>query len=179
MKRKALAIIFIIVIVLSIASWLVYNQIIELQNQKSELQSQINNLQNQNSYLHDRISQLLEQFGENYTSPVKITAFVWEGGWLPIVGVTLYHPVSVTVRNYAAVNISGLELDVTLINNYDGAQIGRSGGALIDFLQAGETRRVEAGALANVGANLADAECVVKLMSGNTTLDEWTEAIGQ
>ena len=37
MKRKALAVILIIVIALSVASWLVYNQIGKMQNQVSEL----------------------------------------------------------------------------------------------------------------------------------------------
>lgn len=90
MKRKAL-VILIIVIALSVASWLVYNQISKLQNQISELRAQNDELQEQNSDLQDlinnQIRELQEQFNESYkNSPVRIVSVSYLGGFNPVVG---------------------------------------------------------------------------------------------
>ena len=82
-----------------------------------------------------------------------------------------------TIRNYAAVTVSGLSLTVKLINKDDGTQIGRSGYRDIDPLQAGETRIIRGEAYTTIGTSLDDAACVVTLKSGNTVLDEWTRSI--
>jgi FtsZ-binding cell division protein ZapB len=150
----------------------------ELKSKNSDLQNQTIWLQDQNRQLQDQVSQLLEQLGGNYGSPVKIIAFNWDGGFYPIVCVTLYHPVSVTIRNYAAVNVSGLSLTAKLINKYNNTQIGTSGGTdRIEPLQAGETRKISVGTYTTIGTSLDEAACVVTLKSGNTTLDEWTRNI--
>ncbi len=70
MKRKALALILIIVIALSIATWLVYNKISELESQNSELQEQLRELQEQ-------------------IESVKITEFEWESGFNYLGALTL------------------------------------------------------------------------------------------
>jgi hypothetical protein len=182
-KRKAIALILIIIIALSAASWLVYNQISDLQNQitelkaqNSELLSQNSELQSQNSYLQNRIDQLLGQFGENYSFPVKIVAVEFNQGY-PIVGVTLENTVKVTIKNYAAVNVTGLSLDTRLINGSDGNPIDISS-TDINLLQAGETLETWVTVYTNLGTSLVNAACVVTLKSGNTVLDELTQSVG-
>ena len=102
MHKRIVPAVILAIVALTVAAWLVHNQfsslqtqIAELQTQNSELQSQNSDLQNQTIWLQDQnrnlqeqISQLLEQYGENYSSPVKIVAFKWYGGFNPIVGVT-------------------------------------------------------------------------------------------
>jgi len=195
-KRITISIVLIAVIALTFAALLIHSQfsslqthlqtqIVELQNRNEELENQNADLQNQTIWLQDQnrklqgqISQLLEQLSGNCCSPVKIIAFGWDGGFYPIVGVTLYHPINVTVKNYAAVNVSGLSLTVKLINKYDNSQIGTSGGTYrIDPLQPGEARQIVVGAYTTIGTSLDDAACVVTLKSGNTVLDEWTRSI--
>jgi FtsZ-binding cell division protein ZapB len=192
MVKKRIVLSAVVVLVLTVTTLLIISQfsslqtqVADLQTRNSELESQNSDLQNQtiwlqdqNRQLQDQISQLLEQLDGNYGSPVKITAFEWDGGFYPIVGVTLYHPVNVTIRNYAAVNVSGLSLTARLINKYDNTQIGTSGGTdRIEPLQAGETREISVGAYTTIGTSLDEAACVVTLKSGNTVLDEWTRSI--
>lgn len=149
----------------------------DLKSQNGELQNQTTWLQDQNKELQDQISKL-EQPGGNYNHPVKIIAFEWLGGWFPMGGVTLYNPVNVTIRNDEIVTVSGLSMDVKLIDKYSGNQIGTSGGTnQIDPLQPGEVRTVGVGAYTSVGTSLDNAACVVSLKSGSTLLDEWTRSI--
>ena len=191
MKRKALAIVLIAIIAFALASWLVnsqfsalQNRISELQDQNDELEAKYSELENQNSilenqtiWLQDQNQQLQEHLG-NYSSPVKIIAFKWDGGWYYLGGVTMENPVSVTIRNYAPVNVCGLTLSVRLVRNYSDTQVGSVADVNIDPLGAGELRRINTEVLTSVGTIFARTDCVVTLMCGNTVLDNWTSNIG-
>jgi outer membrane murein-binding lipoprotein Lpp len=178
-KTIGLVIVGIVAVLLSVCVWQLSSQInglntqiAELQTQNRDLQNQTSALQEKNSQLEERLNDLLEQQGENYSSPVKITQFIWVGGFNPIVGVTLYHPVNVTITNEGATTANGLSLGVNLINKYDGSQIGTGGGTNIEALSAGETRDIRTGAYTSIGTSLADAACVVTLRQGDKVLDE-------
>jgi cell division protein FtsL len=175
-ERKVLVIVAAVATTLLIGALFVYIQISELQNQIRELKAQNSELQSQNSYLQNRVNQLLEQLGENFSSPVKIVAVEFNQGY-PIVGVTLEHSVKVTIKNYAAVNVTGLSLDARLINRSNGNQID-TGSTNINLLQAGETLETWVSVYTNLGTSLVNAACVVTLKSGNTVLDEFTQSVG-
>jgi FtsZ-binding cell division protein ZapB len=199
MKRKALAIILLTIIALSIAAWFVHTQISELQTQigvlqaqNSELQEQNSDLQGQNSELQDQNNGLQDQISElqNQKSSiqdklrellgvpsVKITAFSWEGGFNPYVGLLLAYPVNVTIQNKDVKPASGLVLSVKLVNKFTGAMIGMSGGTRIDSLNAGESQDISTMTFAGLNESLKDALCVVTLTFGNIVLDEWRHEI--
>jgi hypothetical protein len=171
MKRKALALILIIVIALSVASWLVYNQISDLQNQigelrtqNDELEDQIGKLQNQNSLLQDR---LIETYR---ASPVHIIS-VKMIGWTPIGGLTIGSRVNVTVQNNGSADISGLTLTVRLVNN--NTEIGRGYAQQIDWLRAGMSREFSGNIFYGLGSSF-EIESRVKL--GDVVLDEYIGA---
>jgi len=194
-RKVAVSVVTVAIVVLTVSAWFVYAQFIglqaqikDLQTQNSELESQISNLQSRiteledrNRQLKNRVIELMEQQGK-YTSPVKVTALEWIGGFNPIGSLTLAYPVNVTIQNKGDVDARGLSLTVKLINIYDGSQIGQSGGTNIsqigksgpvETLSPGETREIRAWTYCSLSESLADAACVVTLKQGNTVLDEW------
>ena len=110
MKRTAaLAIILITIIALSIVTWYVHNQI-------SDMQNQVGDLQVQNSELQDRLADFTHELAKERHLGVKLTAFMWDGGFYPMVCVTLSHPINVTVQNDEIIPVSGLTLTFTLVS---------------------------------------------------------------
>jgi hypothetical protein len=187
MKRTAaLAIILITVIALSIVTWYVHNQISDMQNQVGDLQVQKSELQDHNRDLEEQIAELQLQDREkqdrlaDFTHElakerhlgVKIRAFTWDGGFYPMVCVTLSHPINVTVQNDEIIPVSGLTLTFTLVSKDRGTQIGSQGATRIDRLNAGESREIGGAVYATIGTSLDDAVCVVTLTVGNIVLDE-------
>ena len=171
MKRKTLAFVLIVVIALSVASWLVYNQISDLQNQISELKSQndeledqIGRLQNQNSVLQDRLN---ETYG---ASPVHI-ASVKMIGWSPIGGLTIASKVNVTVQNHGFTDLSGLALTVRLVNN--NTEVGNGYVQQIDGLRAGESREFSGNIFYGLGSSF---QIESRLKLGDVVLDEYIGA---
>jgi len=180
-KGVTLSVVAITIVCLAASAWFINSHISSLNTQISELQTQNSNLQNQTIALYDqnlklgeRVNELLERLGENYSSAVKVVGFEWIGGFNPIVGVTLFDPINVTIKNDGATTVNGLSLGVRLINKYNDTQIGMSGGTNIDSLQSGETREIETGVYTTIGTNLDEAACVITLKSGSIVLDEWT-----
>jgi hypothetical protein len=168
MKRTALALFLIAIIVLSIAAWLVYSQISELQNQINELQAQSNELhdqigelQNQNSALQDKIDKMYA------SSPVQITA-VERIGWRPIVGLTIGSHVNVTVQNNGFTDLIGLTLIVRLVNN--NTEVGQGYVQQIDRLVAGGSREFSGDIFYGLGSSF-EIESIVKL--GDVVVDEY------
>lgn len=107
---------------------------------------------------------------------MAITAFWWEGGFHPIVGVTLIHPINVTLQNDDVTPVFGLALTAKLLHR--GIEIGGEGVTRIDRLDSGEKREISAvGPRTTIGTSLSDAMCVVRLTVGDIVLDEWVEAI--
>jgi len=178
-KAASLSIVALTIVCLAASAWLINSHIGSLNLQIADLQAQNSDLQNQTVVLHDqnrrlgeRVDELLERLGENYSSNAKIVGFEWIGGFNPIVGVTLFDPVNVTIRNDGANAVNGLSLGVRLINKYDDTQIGMSGGTNIESLLPSETREVATGVYTAIGTSLDDAACVITLKSGSTILDE-------
>jgi regulator of replication initiation timing len=192
MKRTALAFILILVVALSAATWLVNNQISQLQIQNSdlqkqvdELQDQINELQHQNKELQDQNSELQDQNGElqnqlfeleniNAAHDVKITAFAWVGGYSSLGQVNLFQSYRVTIKNMGNNNVSGLTLYVELLSVGTDRTIGDYT-SQIDFIHAGEI--VEIGGLVSVGrigSYAHTAVGVITLTVGDVLLDRWT-----
>jgi hypothetical protein len=80
------------------------------------LEEQIGELQLQNREKQDRLADLTYQLALERHLRLKITAFTWEEGFYPIVGLTISHPINVTVQNDDIIPVSGLTLTFTLIN---------------------------------------------------------------
>jgi hypothetical protein len=171
MKRKALALILIVVIALSVASWLVHNQISDLQNQISEQKSQNDELQDQIRILQHQNSVLQYRLNETYgASPVHITS-VKNIGWTPLGGLTIASKVNVTVQNHSFTDLSGLTLTVRLVNN--NTEVGNGYVQQIDGLRAGESREFSGNIFYGLGSSL-QIESRVKL--GDVVLDEYIGA---
>jgi FtsZ-binding cell division protein ZapB len=190
-KKITLSIVLIVIISLTLATWLVNYQISdvqsqisevkiensELQNQTSDLQHQLSDLQLENREQQDRLTDFTYQLAVRSHLSVKITAFKWIGGFNPIVGLTLVHSVNVTVQNNDVVPLSGLILAVRLANKATGAEIGDGDITLIDRLNAGESREIIGRAYTTISTALNDVVVVTTLKVGNIVLDEWTHAL--
>ena len=114
-KRELLAVVLILVISSLVIFWLFSNQI-GLQKQISELQTQIDDLQDQNKELQDQKIGLQDRLDEKYgASPVSIIAGKMTG-WDPYVSLTIQSRVNVTVQNNGTTELSGLVLNVRLVN---------------------------------------------------------------
>lgn len=171
MKKNPLALLPIIVIALSVASWLVYNKISDLQNQISELKSQNADLQDQIGILQHQNSVLLDRLNETYVaSPVHITS-VKKIGWTPLGGLTIGSKVNVTVQNDGFTDLSGLTLTVRLVNN--NTEVGHGYFQQIDRLRAAESREFSGNILYGLGSSF-QIESRVKL--GDVVLDEYIGA---
>lgn len=170
MNRTALAIFLIAVITLSVATWFVNNQI-------SGLQNKVDALQLQNREKQDRLADFTYQLALERHLRVKITAFTWKGGFYPIAGLTLSHPITVTVQNDEVIPVSGLTLTFTLVNKNRGTQIGSSGARQIDRLNAEESREIGGAVYTILNTSLDDAVCVVTLTVGNSVLDQGTYSL--
>jgi hypothetical protein len=187
MNKKIVASAVIIVIVAaSIAAWLVNTQISDLQSQNSELQdqlseskNQLNEVQLQNSEQQDRLNDFTYELAKARHLKIELSAFQWIGGFNPIGGLWLGHPVNVTVQNNDAVPLSGLKIRVTLANENTGAKIGTGGsGITIDRLDAGKRQAFYVdgmeGPWTSLNSSLEDAMCVVTLTVGDIILDRGT-----
>jgi hypothetical protein len=170
MKKTALGIVLITVIALSTAAWFVQNQI-------SELQTRISGLQAQNREQQDRLTDFTYELAKVRHLRVEITAFSWLGGFNPIVGVTLVHPVNVTVQNNDVVPLSGLTFTVRLLKKDLGTPIGTEGSTRINKLNLDESRVIDGGAYTTIGTSLDNTVCAVTLSLGDTVLDEWTQSL--
>lgn len=191
MKKIALAIVLISIIILSSATWLVNSQITELKSQNNELQTQNSQLQVENNDLQnqireqqmqnkeklDRLGDFTYQLSLTRHLLVKITAFTWIGGFNPIGGVTVSHPVNVTVQNNDVIPVCGLTLTVRLLDKNLGTQIGTEGQSRIDRINAGESQVIVGYALTILkidgSSSLNNAACVATLTVGSVVLDEW------
>jgi cell division protein FtsL len=176
-KRKALALTLIIVTALSVASWLVYNQISELKAQNSDLHKQISELQDQNTQLQNQTSELKKQLNElqNQTYRGLNVEIIRFGGFNPFVGLTILSDANVTIQNNEAYDISGFNLTLTLVDKSTGEALSSVPAVFaIDTLHAFEIREIKAWAFWRVGDNLDNAECVVMLSRGNFVVDKET-----
>ena len=108
---------------------------------------------------------------------MKITAFTWKGGFYPIAGLTLSHPITVTVQNDEVIPVSGLTLTFTLVNKNKGTQIGSSGASQIDRFNAEESHEIGSAVYTTLNTSLNDAVCVVTLKVGNSVLDQGTYSL--
>jgi uncharacterized protein YlxW (UPF0749 family) len=186
-KKIALSTVLIAIIALALSTWFVHNQISDLQNRISELQAQNDELQDQTSELQEKNSNLQKQIDDlqnrllelqktiDIASDVKIIDANWIGGFNPIVGVTLAHPVNVTVQNTGVNDVSGLNLTVKLLYKDTQTEVGRGFAKQIDMIHAGEILEFSGYILATIDSFSADsAVCVVTLTLGDFVLDEWT-----
>jgi len=193
-KKKILVIVTVTVIALLVAAFFVYTQISELQNQisvlkaqngevqdqLSELENQLSELQLQNREKQDRLNDFTYELAKERHLNVKITAFVWIGGFHPIGGQWLGHPVNVTIQNDDVVPLSGMKLWVALVNENTGAEIG-TGDKTIDRLNAGESREIYVDAMSGPCTSLITSlnydVCVVTLAVGDIVLDKGTYSL--
>jgi outer membrane murein-binding lipoprotein Lpp len=187
--RKILALLLVSIILGSsvVAIWYVHNQISGLQNQISEvnfknnelqnqtkaLQAQVNSLQLENREQQDRLKDFTHELAKARSLPVEITDFSWDSGFYPIVGLTLTHPVTVTVQNDDVVPLFGLTLTFILVNKDTGLQIGTEGfEARIDRLDAGEHQEATGSVFTTIDTSLDNGVFIVTLVSSDIVLDQ-------
>jgi len=181
---------------IAVSSWLIYGQFNslqgqiadlraqngELQNQNRALEAQVGELQLQNREQQDRLNDFTQELAKTRPLRVEITAFAWLGGFNPIGGLTISHPVNVTVQNNDAIPVYGLTLTVRLQNKDSGALIGSEGQTRIDRIGAGESQVIGGFALTTLtidgSSPLSNGVCFVRLSAGEIILDEWTGSIG-
>ena len=189
-KKAILSLVSIVIIGLVAAAWFVQGQLnslqtqirelqahnSELKGQLSEVQNQITELELENRELQDRLNGYTLELAKERHLKLEITAFVWEGGFHPIVGVTLIHPYNVTIQNDDVVPVFGLTLTATLLRG--GIKIGDEGVMRIGRLNVGETEVAGYGPLTTIGTSLDGAVCSVTLSAGTIVLDEWIGNIG-
>jgi FtsZ-binding cell division protein ZapB len=145
MKRTALAIVLITVIVLSIATWFVHSKISELQNQISELQAQNSELYDQNRDLQDKNNELQEQLNElqkqiDDAAKVMITEFSSLRGWWNPVGATMAVDLDITILNTGINDVEGLTLEIKRLN-FDEDPFNRT--ITLGIFHAGETIEIQ------------------------------------
>jgi uncharacterized coiled-coil protein SlyX len=188
MKRNALALVLIVIIVFSIAAWFVHSQISELENQiaalkaqKGEVQDQLGELQNQLSELQlqnreqqDRLGDFTYELAKARHVKVEISEFQWIGGFNPVGGLLIGHPVNITIQNNDVVPLSGLRLRVSLVRENTGAEISYAGGVTLERLNAGESRVIRSEPWTSLSANLNNTMCMVTLSVGDIVLDNVT-----
>jgi len=192
MNRKiTLSIVLIAIIALVLATWFVHNYISELQKQNSELQTQNSELQDRNSELRAQLRELQDQLRElqnqlaelqhnmGVAPDVKIIAFEWLGGFNPVGGLSLAHPVEVTAKNNGANDLSGLTLTVKLVYRETNTEVaGRGYVTQIDVIHAGGVLKFSGDIYASLGSFSKDsAVCVITLTLGDVVLDEWTRSL--
>jgi hypothetical protein len=148
LRTKILAIILVAVIALSLATWLVHNQISELQAQNSELRNQL-----------------------NHVNRVNITDFS-SGGWTNPVGVAMEIGFHVAILNTGINDVGGVTLEIKRLDlDVDPFNITRT----VGILHAGET--TEIGELYIVisikqyADEFRDSEFVATLKLGDAILD--------
>lgn len=186
-KKIALSTVLIAIIALALATWFVHNQISDLQNQISELQAQNRELQDQNTDLKeqntdlkDQLRELQKQLGElqnmiGIASEVRIIDANWIGGFNPIGGLTLAHPVNITVQNKGVNDVSGLNLTVKLLYKDTKTEVGQGFVKQINIIHAGEILEFSGSILATIDSFSTDsAVWVVTLTLGDFVLDERT-----
>jgi FtsZ-binding cell division protein ZapB len=145
MKRTALAIVLITVIVLSIATWFVHSQISELQNQISDLQAQNSELRDQNRDLQDKNDELQEQLNElqkqiDDARNVMITGFSSLRGWWNPVGVAMVVDLDITILNTGINDVEGVTLEIKR-SDFDEDPFNRT--RTFGILHAGETIEIQ------------------------------------
>ena len=150
----------------------------ETQNQLNELNNQLSELQLQNREQHDRLCDFTYELAKARYAKVEISDFLWIGGFNPVGGLLLGYPVNVTVQNNDVVPLSGLKLRVLLVRESTGVEIGISGGATIERLNAGEKRVIRCGPWASLNTSLNNSICMVTLGIGDIVLDRETYSIG-
>ena len=188
LKRTALALLLIAIIVSSIAAWLVHSQISELENQIGtlkaqngevqdhlfELEKQFSELQLQNREQQDRLNDFTNVLAKARHLHVEITDWS-KGSGGPIAGLAFIIGIYVTIQNNDVIPVSGLTVSVTLVNNDNGAQIGDTGVINMGRLNAGEKGNFSVPVLHNINSLslINSAESVIVLKAGSVILDQF------
>jgi len=179
MKRKALAIVLITVIAVSVATLLLHNQISDLQNQIRELQAQNEELQEQNEELQEQNSELQDQLIElenmiDIVPDVKITDFEWIGGYHHLGQVNLFQNFKVTIQNMCNSTVSGLTLSVKLLSVETNAKIAEYT-TQINITRAGQIVEISGDvSVGEIRSYAHTAVGVITLTLGDVLLDQWT-----
>jgi len=187
-KRKISVIVTMTVIALLFATFFVYSQISELQNQigalkaqngavqdqLSELENQLSELQLQNREQQDRLTDFTNELAKARHLRVEITDWS-KGSGGPIVGLTFIIGIYVIIQNNDVIPVSGLTVSAMLVNKDNGAQIGDTGSVNMGRLNAGESVNFSVPVLYNINSLslISSAECMIVLKAGSVILDQF------
>jgi DNA-binding protein YbaB len=175
-KKIAASVILIAIIVASVASWFVNNQISELQIQNGDLQNQVNELQDQNKELQEQLT----------AQEVMITTFFITGHSNPG-GIMWNTDFIVRIQNNGTRDVHGLYLTFNVISNYTverglymfqpyvgGIKMGEH--YEIGTLKQGETQEIQGQILNNMvdSMKLSGSSFVVTLKLNNSVVDTFT-----
>jgi hypothetical protein len=177
MKRKALSLFLIAIIVLALASWFVYSQFSALQNQISELKAQNKELEDQISDLQNQLSKLQEVV-EN----VEITALSVED-WNNLGGLLYVKPFNVTIQNNGTYDVYRVALSCKITGNqsdlFYNFHYADPLTNTLNVLHGGEkySMRVYLETSLELVSRFSGCKLVVRLTFDSLILDEWTELI--
>jgi SMC interacting uncharacterized protein involved in chromosome segregation len=177
-KKIAASAVIILIVIVSIATWLVNNQISELQSQNSDLQEQIDELQDQINSLKDQNSELQSQLNEleniNAAHDVKIAAFEWIGDYHSLGQVNLFQNYKVTIQNIGSNNASGLTLSVKLLSTATKATIDEHT-YQINTISAGQIMEISGDvSVGEIRSYVPTAVGETTLTAGDVLLDQQT-----
>jgi regulator of replication initiation timing len=188
LRRKPVAIVLITIIIVSVATLLLYNQISELKSQIEELKAQNGELQEQNRELQNQTSKLQNQ---NDILKLKVNgqkigiSFFSLNGYDNPVGVMWNTKFIVRVQNNSTKDVSGLTLTFNIVSNYTikrelylfqpnttGLKVGEKYD--LGILKQGETQEVQGIIWNNLGdsAKLRGSTFMVTLKLADVILDE-------
>ncbi len=194
MKSKTLTVILTaVIVILSVISIAIYSQFGELQAKVNQLETQNIELSTQNSTLQAQMNELQTLNQEDLSEftyqlalerhlNVKITQAYWNKGWYPLGGVTVSHPVNVTIHNSDVLPLCGLTAKFCFFDKESGAQIGQQGTFNIDRINAGETLVVNGSAYTTLNADMddgtANAVCKISISNRDNILIELNQQAG-
>jgi len=175
-KKIAASAVIIVIVVASIAAWLVNNQISDLQSQNSDLQNQVNELQDQNKELQEQLT----------AQKVMITTFFITGHSNPG-GIMWNTDFIVRIQNNGTRDVHGLYLTFNVISNYTVerglymfqpyvAELKMGEHYEIGTLKQGETQEIQGQILNNMvdSMKLSGSSFVVTLKLNNSVVDTFT-----
>ena len=160
---------------------LYYNRLVATTDSEiADLSSRINQLQRQNNALNQQLNQQIRDYLG--VSKVMINSLEWISGFNPIGGMTLENQISATVKNQGTVDVSALNLTLTVSLHWvNGDLVAGSTNYTfqIDRIEAGESKTIQ-GTIDyryQNGSPTNDTMLVGQLWLGNILLDERNQTI--
>ena len=184
--RLVLSSAIVLIIILTVTGFLIFNEFsslqaeintlqiqnVELEKEKMDLQNQITVAVNQYNDIIQRMGDLTKQLALERHLQIEITTFWHNDHWFAYGGLLVGYPFNATIRNNDVVTVGGLSLTVQAFSGLkDETKI--SGFSKIDLLQSGEEQVVSGEVVVYIGAP-SNLTYVATLKAGDAIIDTIT-----